>query len=123
MDNAASSEDRKGIIVNDEGVTLTFVAQACGKREFGELVSWSAEELVMNPKALDIAVDATKDLFSETDDELNETILHDGVIIPFEPADCSEAEWLELVKQELGTRVNSVEELKELWNTTPLYAE
>jgi hypothetical protein len=45
------------------------------------------------------------------------------VHLSFTPYEYNEAEWHKLVRRELDTRVNSVEELKELWDTTPLYAE
>jgi hypothetical protein len=87
------------------------------------LESWNVEELA-GPYGITADEPARRaaDLFSRTDEEINEDILHDGAEA-FEPWSCTGSDWRAYVKQELGTRVNSVEELEGLWGRAPLYAE
>lgn len=81
FDAARGNKRRKNIVLTDEGIYLTFKADIDGETNvFGELVCWVDDEFKEDPSVYVSAINAVIDLYTYSDEELNEHIVNDDLI-------------------------------------------
>lgn len=85
FEEAKNNTRRKNIVLLEDGIYITFKANFKNEDNiFGELVCWVKDEFDEDEKIYQIAINSIIDLFSYSDDELNNHIIEDDLIETFE---------------------------------------
>ena len=95
FEEARNNDRKKNIVLLDDGIYLTFKADTEENKDiFGELVSWVDDEFNEDEEVYYSAVNAIKELFSYSDDELNDKILNNDLVadLTFTPYEEQEIE-------------------------------
>ena len=92
FEEAKNNRRKKNIVLLEDGIYLTFKADIDGKTNvFGELVCWVDDEFNEDPKVYTSAINTVIDLYTYSDEDLNQHIIDDDLIEIFTPYDEEEA--------------------------------
>lgn len=90
FDEARNNTRRKNIVLLEDGIYITFKVNYENENEkliFGELVCWVEDEFKEDELVYNSAINSIIDLFTYSDEELNEHIIADDLIENFERYD------------------------------------
>lgn len=96
FEEAQFNHRKKNIVLLDDGIYLTF--KAFENNTFGELVCWVEDEFLEDENVYKSAINAVIDLYTYSDEELDEHIKNDDLIEIFTPYEFSHKEDIEFLE-------------------------
>lgn len=88
FEEAKNNNRKKNIVLLEDGIYLTFKADFDDKKNvFGELVCWVDDEFAEDPSVYTSCINAIIDLYTYSNEELNQHIVDDDLIEIFTPYD------------------------------------
>ena len=86
FEEAQNNHRKKNIVLLDDGIYLTFKADLeDNDNVFGELVCWVDDEFKEDESVYTAAINAVTDLFTYSDEELNQHVIDDDLMEIFTP--------------------------------------